>query len=87
MNEYRGREKHVKRLNWTTRIVAMILGMGSTVLLGLRVEAHPEFLSLSRNAALVCSALTTFLLGLAAFWNLEKILDRVQGFTDEAGNA
>lgn len=69
--EHTRRKDKVRRATWSIRITIMLLGMIATVLLGLSFSDSAAYLSYSRNAALICTALGTFLAGLAAFWNLD----------------
>ena len=70
--EHTHRKDRVRKVAWTIRIAVMFLGMTSTILLGLSFSNVQWYASFSRNIALVCGAITTFLTGLAAFWNLDS---------------
>lgn len=70
VEKYRVQAKQLKVMNYSFRILTLILAAASTVLLGLNID-NPEYLVWSRNLALVFGAVSAFAVGLSAFWNLE----------------
>ncbi|MFG1661252.1 SLATT domain-containing protein [Micromonospora chersina] len=68
--EHRKRKGVLRRAAWALHISVMLVGATSTVLLGLQLRS-PAYLEWSRNIALVLGALSTFIGGLLAFWNLD----------------
>jgi hypothetical protein len=52
--------------------VILLLAAASTVLLGINVKDNSNYLVWSRNVALVLGALSTFLVGLSALFNIES---------------
>jgi len=71
VEKHRVQVKQLKVLNYSFRILTLILAAASTVLLGLNIEHDPDYLVWSRNLALVFGAISTFVVSLSAFWNLE----------------
>ena len=72
VTKYRVESKRLKRLTYFFKIAVLFLSAGSTVLLGLNITSDPNYLIWSRNIVLVMGALSTFLIGLSAFWNIES---------------
>ena len=70
VEKYRAQAKRLKVINYSFRILTLFLAAASTVLLGLNID-NPEYLVWSRNVALVFGAISTFVVSLSAFWNLE----------------
>lgn len=73
------------------KIAVLFLSACSTVLLGLTV-ADPRYAIWSRNIVLVMGAMSTFLIGLSAFWNLETywlmhkvLLSRLHALRERVG--
>jgi hypothetical protein len=71
VEKHRFQAKQLKLLNYSFRILTLILAAASTVLLGLNIPDDPGYLVWSRNLALVFGAVSAFVVGLSAFWNLE----------------
>ncbi len=71
-SKYNRESKRLKRWTYALRIAVLLLSSGSTVLLGLNVVGDPSYLIWSRNLVLALGALSTFLVGLSAFWNVES---------------
>jgi hypothetical protein len=65
------RTRKMKHLRYLFRIGVMLLSGSSTVLLGLNVN-RSGYAEWSRNVALAIGALTTFLAGIAAFWDVDR---------------
>lgn len=72
VTKYRVESNRLKRLTYFFRITVLFLSACSTVLLGLNVTGDPNYLIWSRNIVLGMGALSSFLLGLSAFWNVES---------------
>jgi hypothetical protein len=72
VTKYRTESKRLKRLTYFFKIAVLFLSAGSTVLLGLNVTSVPNYPIWSRNIVLGMGALSTFLIGLSAFWNVES---------------
>jgi hypothetical protein len=74
LREHRRRKDRAKWLTWSLRIAVMFLGTATTIVLGISVNepADSEYLTVSRNVALVLGALSTFLAGLASFWSIDS---------------
>jgi hypothetical protein len=63
-----------KTISYALRIPVLILGAVSTIILGCQIpgsECQFVYQALVRNVALVISAASTVLVGLASFWNAE----------------
>jgi hypothetical protein len=71
VSKYDSESKRLKRWSFSLRITILLLAALSTVLLGWNAEDNPDYLVWSRNAALAIGAVSTFLVGLSAFWNIE----------------
>ena len=71
VSKYRAESKRLKRLTYFFRIAVFFLSACSTVLLGLNIS-DPNYPIWSRNVVLGMGALSTFLIGLSAFWNIES---------------
>ncbi|MGY2119776.1 SLATT domain-containing protein [Nocardia gipuzkoensis] len=65
------RKNQLRRANWTLRIGAMVLGGISTVILGLQIDSD-SYTLVSRNIALVISAVLTLITSLHSFWDLDN---------------
>ncbi len=65
------RKDFVRRVSWSLKISVMLLGMIATIILGLSFKDGSDYITYSRNAALICTALSTFLAGLASFSNVD----------------
>ena len=72
VTKYEVESRRLKRLTYFFKIAVLFLSAGSTVLLGLSVTGDPNYLIRSRNIVLVMGALSSFLIGLSAFWNVES---------------
>ena len=72
VEKYRAESKRLKRWSFSLRITLLLLSGTSTILLGLNVTPDNGYALWSRNAALVLGAVSTFVVGLSAFWNLEQ---------------
>lgn len=71
VEKYRTQAKRYKIITIFFRIITLFLAAASTVLLGLSVPDDPEYLVWSRNLAFVFGAISTIVVGLSTFWNLE----------------
>ena len=71
VSKYRAESKRLKRWTYFFRIAVFSLSACSTVLLGINVS-EPNYPIWSRNVVLGMGALSTFLIGLSAFWNIES---------------
>ena len=72
VSKYSADSKRLKRWTYLLRVAVLLLTGCSTVLLGLNVKGDSNYLIWSRNLVLVLGALSTFLVGLSAFWNVES---------------
>ncbi len=72
VSKYRSESKRLKYWTYTFRLAILLLSACSTVLLGLNVKGDPDYLIWSRNLVLGLGALSTFLVGVSAFWNIES---------------
>jgi hypothetical protein len=72
VTKYSAESKRLKRLTYFFKVAVLFLSAGSTVLLGLNITSDPNYPIWSRNVALGMGVLSTFLIGLSAFWNLES---------------
>jgi hypothetical protein len=72
VSKYGAESKRLKRWTYLLRVAVLLLAGCGTVLLGLNVTNDPNYLIWSRNLVLVLGALSTFLVGLSAFWNVES---------------
>lgn len=72
VSKYSAESKKLKRWTYSLRIAVLLLTGCTTVLLGLNFKGEPDYLGWSRNVALGLGALSTFLVGLSAFWNVES---------------
>lgn len=72
VEKYQAESKRLKRWTFGLRISLLILSGASTILLGLNVTPDNGYALWSRNAALMLGAVSTFIVGLSAFWNLEQ---------------
>ncbi len=65
------KKDRARRASWFLKIAVMLLGMIATIFLGLTFKEGSAYITFSRNAALICTALSAFLAGLASFWNVD----------------
>ena len=72
VDKYSAESRRLKRWTFSLRITLLLLSGISTVLLGLNVASDNGYALWSRNVALVLGALSTFVVGLSAFWNVEQ---------------
>lgn len=72
VTKYSSESRQLKRWTYAFRIAVLLLSACSTVLLGLNVKGDPDYLIWSRNLVLGLGALSTFLVGVSAFWNVES---------------
>lgn len=72
VSKYTTESRRLKRWTYFFKIAVLLLSASSTVLLGLNIKADPDYLIWSRNVVLGMGALSTFLIGLSAFWNVES---------------
>ena len=70
--KYSTESKRLKHWTYMLRIAVLLLSACSTILLGLNIKSDPDYLIWSRNLVLVLGALSTFLIGISAFWNIES---------------
>ena len=66
------RTDRIKKIHYGVRVSAMFLSAISTVILGLKISGVDGWGDTAANAALVTTALVTFLSGLAVFWDTEN---------------
>ena len=62
----------IKHIHYWIRISVMLLSAISTVILGLKINDLQNWPDISSNAALIITAIVTFLSGLAVFWDTEN---------------
>jgi hypothetical protein len=72
VSKYSVESRQLKRWTYALRIAVLLLSACSMVLLGLNVKGDPDYLIWSRNVVLMLGALSTFLVGVSAFWNVES---------------
>lgn len=84
------RKDIVRRISWSLKIAVMLLGMIATIILGLSFKEGSNYVIYSRNGALICTALSTFLAGLASFWDIDHywikrkvIVTQLEGLLEE----
>jgi hypothetical protein len=71
LKKHTKRKDVVRRISWSLKISTMLLGMTATIILGMSFKEDSAYIMYSRNGALICTALSTFLAGLASLWNID----------------
>jgi coproporphyrinogen III oxidase-like Fe-S oxidoreductase len=71
VKKYKYESKHLKHWTFGLRITLLLLAATSTILLGWSPENSANYAIWSRNVALAIGAISTFILGVSSFWNVE----------------